>query len=278
MKKNTGFQTYAKQLKTIPLLNAEEEIALAKKYNEGDKKAKDTLVSSNLRLVIMAAKHYSTQNTSLSFEDLVQEGNIGLIKAVDLYDHTRGYRFSTYAMYWIKQTISRAIANSAKTIRVPVHMQELKVKYNRAQAELREKFNRDATVAEIAKYMGITEKKVMEVETLIKEPISLNTALNDEDDGTLEDLIADPNVDRPDDRIDNEILSKAIKTVLSTLDAREQEIIIARFGLDGNSPRTLEQLGEVYGITKERIRQIEQKALKKLRHPMRSEILKPYLD
>ena len=277
MENINGLQVYLKQIKEIPLLTADEEKELAIRYQRGgDKSAKSKLVSSNLRLVVMAAKHYSAR-TSISFEDLVQEGNFGLMRAVDTFNPELGWRFSTYAMNWIKQAISRAILNNSRTIRIPIHMLELQSKYNKAQRELANRLQREPSSEEIAKYLNIDIKKVKEVEELIKEPISLSASLNDEDDGTVEDLVADPNADRPDDRIDNELLGKALNTVLDTLDKREKEIVIARFGLGKTKAQTLDQLGEAYGLTKERIRQIEQKALKKLRNPMRANALKSYL-
>ncbi len=276
MEQVNGLQVYLKQIKDIPLLTAEEEKKLATAYQSGDKQAKERLVSSNLRLVVMAAKHYSTR-CSMSFEDLVQEGNIGLIRAVDSYNPTLGWRFSTYAMHWIKQAISRAILNSSRTIRIPIHIQELQSKYNKAQREFMNKNNREATTAEVAKILNIDIKKIKEIEELVKEPISLSTSLNDEDDGTVEDLVADPNADRPDDRIDNELLSKALNELLESLGGREKEIIIARYGLDGGKAKTLDQLGTEYGLTKERIRQIEQSALHKLRNPRRSENLRAFI-
>lgn len=276
MEQVNGLQVYLKQIKDIPLLTAEEEKKLATAYQSGDKQAKEKLVSSNLRLVVMAAKHYSTR-CSMSFEDLVQEGNIGLIRAVDSYNPTLGWRFSTYAMHWIKQAISRAILNSARTIRIPIHIQELQSKYNKAQREFMNKNNREATTAEVAKILNVDIKKIKEIEELIKEPISLSTSLNDEDDGTVEDLVADPNADRPDDRIDNALLAKALNDLLDSLGGREKEIIIARYGLNGGKAKTLDQLGTEYGLTKERIRQIEQSALHKLRNPRRSENLRAFV-
>ena len=273
MEQVNGLQVYMRQIKEIPLLTAEQEKELALKYQSGDKKAKEKLVISNLRLVIMAAKRYNL-HTSLSFEDLVQEGNIGLMRAVDTFDATKGWRFSTYAMYWIKQSISRAILNNSRAIRVPVHMLELKNKYGKTHKELLEELQREPTAEEIATRMKLKVKKVKEIETLIKDPVSLNTALNDEDDGTLEDLIADPNQDNPDDRIDNELRAKAINNILETLNEREKNIIIARFGLNGKRAQTLDEIAAEYKLTKERIRQIEQAALHKLRNPRRLEALK----
>ena len=275
MEQVNGLQVYMKQIREIPLLTAEQEKELAIKYQAGDKRAKNKLVTSNLRLVIMVAKKYNL-HTSLSFEDLVQEGNIGLMRAVDTFDVSQGFRFSTYATYWIKQAISRAVLNNSRAIRIPIHMLELKNKYGKAQKELSEELQREPTTEEIAVRMELKVEKVKELETLIKDPVSLNTALNNEDDGTLEDLIADPNQDRPDDRIDNELRAKAIDAVLETLDEREKNIIIARFGLNKTRAKTLEEIATEYKLTKERIRQIEQNALHKLRNPRRLDALRAH--
>lgn len=271
-----GLQMYLKQIKEIPLLSKEEEKKLAEMALAGNEKARDKLVSSNLRLVIMAARHYN-QNTSLSFEDLVQEGNMGLIRATQDFNPELGWRFSTYAMYWIKQAISRAILNQSRTIRLPIHILELQSKYKKAQNYFKIQFERSGTSQEIADYLGVDVKKIEEIENIVKDPVSLNTSLNDEDDGTIEDLVADPNTINPDIKLDNDFLSKAIETVLVALDEREQQIIIARYGLYKTKPKTLDQLGAEYGVSKERIRQIEQKALKKLRNPARASVLKPHL-
>jgi len=273
---NNGLQFYLKQIREIPLLSAEEERKLAEMALAGNETARNKLVASNLRLVVMAAKHY-TQNTSLSFEDLVQEGNMGLIRATQDFNPELGWRFSTYAMHWIKQAISRAVLNHSRTIRLPVHILELQSKYKKATCILRDQLNREATTEEIAQYLGVEVKKIQEIENLVKEPVSLNASLNDEDDGTIEDLVADPNTAKPEDKLDNELLAQAINMVLPTLTDKEQEIIIARFGLNKTKPKTLDQLGEEYGVTKERIRQIEQKALIKLRNPRRADILKVHL-
>lgn len=270
-----SLQLYLKQIKEIPLLSKEEERKLAALAQAGNENARQKLVSANLRLVIMAARHY-TQNTSLSFEDLVQEGNLGLIKATQDFKPELGWRFATYAMYWIKQSISRAILNQSRTIRLPIHILELQSKYKKVQSELRERLNRAPTAKEIAEELGVEVKKIEEIEKIVKDPVSLNASLNDEDDGTVEDLVADPNAIKPEDKIDNELLSKAIAQVLPTLDEREQEVIIARYGLNQTKPKTLDQLGVEYGVSKERIRQIEQKALRKLRNPMRADLLRPH--
>lgn len=277
MENVNGLQVYMNAIKNVPLLTADQEKALAVSYAAGDKKAKDRLVEANLRLVVMAAKKYNL-HTSLPFEDLIQEGNVGLMRAVDTFDVSKGFRFSTYAMYWIKQAISRAMLNNGRTIRVPIHMLELKSKYTKAVQALEKELDREPQAEEIAKYMKLEVEKVKEIETLIKDPVSLSTSLNDEDDGTLEDLIADPNQEKPEDRIDNELRAKAINAILNTLDEREKDIIIARFGLNGTRAKTLDELAAEYKLTKERIRQIEQKALHKLRNPARLEALKPHLD
>lgn len=274
--KNTGLQAYLKQIKEIPLLSAAEEKELAIRFLQGDKSAKNKLVSANLRLVVMAAKHYIGRSP-LTFEDLIQEGNIGLMRAVDTFDPERGWRFSTYAMHWIKQAISRAILNQSKTIRIPVHMVELKTKYNKAQSELFIELGREATTEEIAKHLNLDIKKVVEVENMVKDPVSLNNALNDEDDGTLEDLVADTSAEDPNEAIDNELLSKQLHALLDTLTSRERSIIIARYGLNSQRPKTLEELGQEYNLSKERIRQIEQQALRKFRNPNRANLLKAYL-
>ena len=277
MEQVNGLQVYMNAIRNVPLLSKEEEKELAIKFAAGDKKAKDKLVSANLRLVVMAAKQYNL-HTSLSFEDLIQEGNMGLMRAVDTYDVSKGFRFSTYAMYWIKQSISRAMLNQGRAIRVPVNVLEFKSKYNKAIRALFEDLGREPTTEEVAKFMGEKVENIKKMETLIKDPVSLSTSLNDEDDGTLEDLIADPNQDRPDDRIDNELRAKAIAAVLETLDAREKDIIIARFGLGGVRAKTLDELAAEYKLTKERIRQIEQKALRKLRNPMRLDALRAHYN
>lgn len=276
MEQVNGLQVYMNSIRNVPLLTAEQEKSLALRYAAGDRRAKDQLVEANLRLVVMAAKKYNL-HTSLSFEDLIQEGNMGLVRAVDTYDVSKGFRFSTYAMYWIKQSISRAMLNCGRAIRVPVNVLEFKSKYNKAVKALTEELGRDPDAEEIAAFMEEKIEKVREMETLIKDPVSLNTALNDEDDGTLEDLIADPNQDRPDDRMDNEFRAKAINTVLETLSEREKNVVIARFGLNGTRAKTLDELAKEYKLTKERIRQIEQAALHKLRNPMRLEALRVHI-
>lgn len=272
---NNGLQTYFKQIKEIPLLTAEKEKELVIKAQAGDENARNDLVAANLRLVLIAAKHYNS-NTSLSFEDLVQEGNIGLVRATKDFDISKGFRFTTYAMYWIKQAISRAILNHSHSIRIPAHIAEQLSKMKKAEKAFFDNFKREATEEELAKELNLSVAKIKELKSIVKDPISIHTSLNDEDDGTIEDLIADPNVEVPDQKMDNEFLANAINTLLPTLDKREQEVIIARYGLNGVKVKTLDQLGAEYGISKERIRQIEQKALIKLRHPLRADVLRPY--
>ena len=276
MEQVNGLQVYMNSIRNVPLLSKEEEKELAMRFAAGDKKAKEKLVSANLRLVVMAAKQYNL-HTALSFEDLIQEGNLGLMRAVDTYDISKGFRFSTYAMYWIKQAISRAMLNQGRTIRVPVNVLEFKSKYNKAIKALFEDLGREPTTEEVAKFMGEKVENIKKMETLIKDPVSLSTSLNDEDDGTLEDLIADPNQDRPDDRIDNDLRAKAIEKVLNTLEEREKDIVISRFGLQGKRAKTLDELAVEYKLTKERIRQIEQAALHKLRNPRRCESLRAHI-
>lgn len=277
MEQVNGLQVYMNSIRNVPLLTKEEEKELAMRFAAGDKKAKEKLVSANLRLVVMAAKQYRMK-TPLSFEDLIQEGNMGLMRAVDTFDISRGFRFSTYAMHWIKQSISRAMANYGRAIRLPVNVLEQRSKYKKAVAELTESLGKTPTTEEVATFLKWEVEKVKEMESLIKDPVSLNTTLNDEDDGTLEDLVADPNQDRPDDRIDNELRAKAINAVLETLSEREKNVVIARFGLNGTRAKTLDELAKEYKLTKERIRQIEQTALHKLRNPRRLDTLRAHID
>ena len=274
--KNYGFQSYLKQIREVPLLTVEKEKQLAELCAKGNEAARNQLVAANLRLVLMAAKHY-TQNSSLSFDDLVQEGNMGLIRATQDFDPSKGFRFSTYAMHWIKQSISRAILNHSRTIRIPVHILELQTKYKRAQSDLRNELSRSATTEEIAERLCVEVKKVQEIENLIKDPVSFSTPLNDEDEGTIEDLVADTSIEDPDERIDNEALSKKLSVALAGLSDREKEVIAARFGLGNKRPKTLEEIGEKLGVSKERVRQIEEKALIKLRNPIRTGKLKEFL-
>lgn len=276
MEQVNGIQNYVHQMRNVPLLTKEQEIELTLKYQAGDKKAKDKLVIANLRLVAMAAKSYSTY-ASMSFEDLLQEGTLGLIRSVETFDTEKGYRFSTYAMYWIKQAISRALANNAKTIRIPVHIIELKAKYRKAQNELKKTLQREPTVEEIAQKMSMDVNKIKEIEITTREPISLSTTIGEEENNTVEDLIPDRTLPNLDEELDNEIRAKTIFKVLSTLNEREQKVLIARYGLGGTRAKTLEEVGAMLNLTKERIRQIEQNALHKMRHPLRANILRAHL-
>jgi RNA polymerase primary sigma factor len=269
---------YLSQIKKIPLLSKAEEQMLAKEILKGNKIAKNKMIKSNLRLVVYLAKPYIGKS-KLSFLDLIQEGNLGLSKAVDKFDYTMGYKFSTYASWWIKQSISRAIIDQNKTIRIPVHMIELTSKLNKAKNKLFQLFNREPTVAELCTELNLPEKTVQKVLNIVKDPVSLNAIIsNDEDETTLEELIADESVASPENESFSTATKKAINEILLTLDSREKEVIELRFGLKDNNPQTLEEVGKKFNLTKERIRQIEQKALNKLRNPIRADKLRGYLD
>lgn len=271
-------KVYLSQINKKPLLTFEKEQQLGAKILLGDKKAKQEMMEGNLRLVVYLAKPYIGKS-KLTFLDLIQEGNLGLAKAVEKFDYTKGYKFSTYASYWIKQSISRAIIDQNKTIRLPVHIVELNSKVSKAKNELFNKLNREPTSAEIAEFMGEPEKKVKEILNLIKDPVSLNTTIgNDEDETSLEELVEDKSCRDPETESISNSIKKKILEVLSTLDSREREVIQLRFGLEDNFPRTLEEIGEHFNLTKERIRQIEQKALNKLRNPIRANKIKEFLD
>ena len=259
---------YLKEIASTPLLTKEqEEIAFA----EGDK---DLLIKSNLRLVVSIAKHY--KNQGLSFQDLIQEGTIGLIKAIEKFDTTTGYKLSTYATWWIKQSISRALTNQARTVRIPAHLIEKLSKINKAKRELEQEFDREPSAAEIAAVVGMTEEKVAELLKVTQPTTSLETPVGEEDT-QLGDLIADEDNISVEDQAEYTILKAQVSTMLTTLTDREREVVVKRFGLDGNAPKTLEGIGDELGVTRERIRQIESKALRKLRHPARSGHLKNYV-
>ena len=273
---NDPVRMYLKEIGKISLLSLDEELALSKRVEEGDEEAKKTLAESNLRLVVSIAKRYVGRN--LSFLDLIQEGNIGLMKAVDKFDASKGYKFSTYATWWIRQAITRAIADQAKTIRVPVHMVETINKLKRIQRQMTLELNREPTEEELAKKMGTTEEKVRDIFKISQDPLSLETPIGEEDDSHLGDFLKDESSMSPEEYAINEVLKDEIQEVLCTLTPREEEVLKLRFGLKGGTCHTLEEVGNMFGVTRERIRQIEAKALRKLRHPSRSRKLKDYLS
>ena len=272
----TAAQAYMHQLANIPLLTQEEEQALGQRIKAGDRRAKDLLIESNLKLVVSIAKKYLSR-TKMTFLDLVQEGNLGLIAAVDKWDYSLGYKFSTYAHWWIRQSISKAVAEQSRTIRVPMHIIDGLSKLNSATRQLYQTLNREPSPHEIAKAMGVEVKKVKELQSIIKEPSSLDATFSDDDETTVGDLVADESIDVMHD-IYQEELTKSINKVLSTLDDKEREVIRLRFGMDTGKPKTLNEIGEIFDLSKERIRQIEEKALKKLRNPVRANMLKDCLE
>ena len=268
---------YLKQIGQYDLLTPEEEIKLAKEAQAGDVESRTKLVSSNLRLVVSIAKKYH-KNVGMSFLDIIQEGNIGLMKSIDKYDPASGYRFSTYATWWIRQTISRAITNQANTIRVPAHMFDIQSKVSKASQKLHNEFGREATIEEIANELKVSIEKVEEVYHLIHTPMSLDYTVGEDDDTSVGDLIADTEAISPEEVAIQQERREAILKVLNTLSEKEKEVIMWRFGLTDGEAKTLEEVGAIYGVTKERIRQIEIKALRKLRQPFRQALLKPHLD
>lgn len=267
---------YFKEIGKVPLLTAEEERELAIRIEQGDEEAKKKLCESNLRLVVSIARRYL--NRGLSFLDLIQEGNLGLIKAVEKFDYTKGYKFSTYATWWIRQAITRSIADQARTIRIPVHMVETINKLIRISRQLLQEYGREPTSEEIAKEMGISVEKVREIKKISQDPVSLETPIGEEEDSHLGDFIPDEDIPSPVDAAAYSMLQKQLREVLDTLSEREKKVLILRFGLDDGRPRTLEEVGREFNVTRERIRQIEAKALRKLRHPSRSKKLKDYLE
>ena len=267
---------YLKEIGKVPLLSPDEEIELAKKIELGDEEAKKKLAESNLRLVVSIAKRYAGRGMQLL--DLIQEGNLGLIKAVEKFDYRKGYKFSTYATWWIRQAITRAIADQARTIRIPVHMVETINRLVRTQRQLVQKLGREATPEELAKELDMPVERVREIMKISQDPVSLETPIGEEEDSHLGDFIPDNNVEVPADAATYTLLHEQLMDVLSTLTEREQKVLRLRFGLDDGRPRTLEEVGRQFNVTRERIRQIEAKALRKLRHPSRSKILKDYLD
>ena len=267
---------YLKEIGKVPLLSAEEEIELAQKMEDGDEEAKKKLAEANLRLVVSIAKRYVGRG--MLFLDLIQEGNLGLIKAVEKFDYSKGYKFSTYATWWIRQAITRAIADQARTIRIPVHMVETINKLVRASRQLLQQLGREPSPEEIAAEMNMPVERVREILKISQEPVSLETPIGEEEDSHLGDFIQDDNVPVPADAAAFTLLKEQLREVLSTLTEREQKVLRLRFGLDDGRARTLEEVGKEFNVTRERIRQIEAKALRKLRHPSRSRKLKDFLE
>ena len=275
---NDSVKMYLKEIGKYDLLKPEEEPILAKKILEGDEEAKERLINCNLRLVVNIAKHYVGRG--MQFLDLIQEGNLGLMKAVDKFDYTKGYKFSTYATWWIRQAITRAIADQARTIRIPVHMVETINKMTRIQRQLIQDLGREPTAEEISEAMGgeLTPKRIREIQRIALEPVSLETPIGEEDDSHLGDFIEDKESESPVDYTTRQLLKEELYSILKDLSEREERVIRLRYGLDDNCPKTLEEVGKIFGVTRERIRQIEAKAIKKLRHPTRSKRLGDYKD
>jgi RNA polymerase primary sigma factor len=276
VKINDPVRMYLKEIGRVDLLSGEEEIKLAKRIEEGDEEAKRRLAEANLRLVVSIAKRYVGRG--MLFLDLIQEGNMGLIKAVEKFDYNKGYKFSTYATWWIRQAITRAIADQARTIRIPVHMVETINKLIRVQRQLLQDLGREPTPEEIGEDMDLSPEKVREILKIAQEPVSLETPIGEEDDSHLGDFIEDQDATSPSEHAAYELLKEQLEDVLDTLTDREENVLRLRFGLDDGRTRTLEEVGKVFGVTRERIRQIEAKALRKLRHPSRSKRLKDFLE
>ncbi len=276
MSVNDPVRMYLKEIGKIPLLSVEEEIEVAKRLAQGDEEAHNTMVEANLRLVVSIAKRYVGRG--LPFLDLIQEGNLGLIKAVEKFDYTKGYKFSTYATWWIRQAISRAIADHARTIRIPVHMVETINRVSRASHDLVQELGRDPNTTEIAHRLNLSTEKVEEIMRVAQEPISLETPVGEEDDSHLGDFIQDEDASEPADAASYAMLREQLAGVLKTLTPREEKVLCLRYGLIDGKMHTLEEVGDEFDVTRERIRQIEAKALRKLRHPSRSKILKDFLS
>ncbi len=267
---------YLKDIGKVPLLSADDEIELARKMMDGDESAKRELSVANLRLVVSIAKRYVGRGMQIL--DLIQEGNLGLMKAVEKFDYQKGFKFSTYATWWIRQAITRAIADQARTIRIPVHMVETINKVVRVQRLLLQQYGREPTPEEIAKEMGIPEQRVVEIQKISQDPVSLETPIGEEEDSHLGDFIEDEQALAPTDVVASNLLKEQLLEILDTLTPREEKVLRLRYGLDDGKPRTLEEVGKEFNVTRERIRQIEAKALRKLRHPTRSKRLKEFID
>ena len=266
---------YLKEIGTVPLLSADEELRLAKRKAEGDESAKERLIEANLRLVVSIAKRYTGRG--MSFLDLVQEGNRGLIKGVEKFDYTKGYKLSTYATWWIRQSVTRALADQARTIRVPVHIVETINKMSKMQRKLTLELGYEPSVTELAEALEMSEDKVMEIMQIAREPASLETPIGEEDDSNLGDFVADSNAVTPEGNVESVMLREHIDALLGDLKERERQVIVLRFGLEDGHPRTLEEVGKEFNVTRERIRQIEAKALRKLRNPVRSKRIRDFL-
>ena len=267
---------YLKDIGRVPLLSAEEEVELAKRMQENDAAARKRLSEANLRLVVSIAKRYVGRG--MLFLDLIQEGNLGLMKAVEKFDYQKGFKFSTYATWWIRQSITRAIADQARTIRIPVHMVETINKLTRVQRLLLQELGREPTPEEIAERMGVTEERVREIQKIAQDPVSLETPIGEEEDSHLGDFIEDEKTATPSDSVATTMLKEQLLGVLDTLTPREEKVLRLRYGIDDGKPRTLEEVGKEFNVTRERIRQIEAQALRKLRHPSRSKKLKDFLE
>ncbi|CAI3383908.1 RNA polymerase sigma factor RpoD [Enterococcus cecorum] len=276
VKINDPVRMYLKEIGRVPLLTADEEVTLALKIEQGDQEAKQRLAEANLRLVVSIAKRYVGRG--MQFLDLIQEGNMGLMKAVEKFDYRKGFKFSTYATWWIRQAITRAIADQARTIRIPVHMVETINKLIRIQRQLLQELGKEPTPEQIAEKMEMPTEKVREILKIAQEPVSLETPIGEEDDSHLGDFIEDQEATSPAEHAAYELLKEQLEDVLDTLTDREENVLRLRFGIDDGRTRTLEEVGKVFGVTRERIRQIEAKALRKLRHPSRSKQLKDFLE
>lgn len=276
VKINDPVRMYLKEIGRVPLLTADEEVSLALKIEQGDQEAKQRLAEANLRLVVSIAKRYVGRG--MQFLDLIQEGNMGLMKAVEKFDHRKGFKFSTYATWWIRQAITRAIADQARTIRIPVHMVETINKLIRIQRQLLQELGKEPTPEQLAEKMEMPTEKVREILKIAQEPVSLETPIGEEDDSHLGDFIEDQEATSPAEHAAYELLKEQLEDVLDTLTDREENVLRLRFGIDDGRTRTLEEVGKVFGVTRERIRQIEAKALRKLRHPSRSKQLKDFLE
>lgn len=273
---NDPVRMYLKEIGRTRLLSMDEEIELAQKIEQGDEEARQKLTEANLRLVVSIARRYAGRG--MLFLDLIQEGNLGLMKAVEKFDYRKGFKFSTYATWWIRQAITRAIADQARTIRIPVHMVETINKLIRVSRQLLQELGREPTPEEIAQTMELTVERVREIQKIAQEPVSMETPIGEESDSHLGDFIEDPDAVAPEDVAAYEMLKEQMKDILDTLTDREENVLRLRFGLDDGKTRTLEEVGKVFGVTRERIRQIEAKALRKLRHPSRSKRLKDFLE